>query len=381
MQPPEPQAAGFRETLRGWLQAARMFFRGVGFACLFGAGLVDERVPRSFWPLLVMLVAAASVGLGSPRWKEQKKERREDAFGCLLGACFFVCYLAFFSFREQGWASPAAAVVTAAYVWALARSRHCSWPIAVAGCLLSGAVALRVGWPNRQRLMLVFVGFGLAVALQGVWQIVRYAQRERPRPVPQLDPHPVSGEDIALHWLAWLAFGRIECVQIFSPALDQKIRARYQAEIDALSRLSFNYFCSYAGTFSAFRLLLVLPALVTLMSLVMREVIWLGRDGKIGSCNPVMTASDGSAYAEASGLGVKFYTAFTDGTFLVSANHESFNCEGPVMTKRWRVATVSEAWAGHRSSIEEFEAAGRSVDRRIDFRTFADMNQRETKPR
>jgi hypothetical protein len=228
--------------------------------------------------------------------------------------------------------------------------------------------------------MLAFVGFGLAVALQGFWQIVRYAQGEGPRPVPLLAPYSVSSEDIALRWLVWLVLGRMECVQIYSPALDQKIRARYQTEIDALSRLGFNYFCSYAETFSAFRLLLVLPALATLVMLLKREVIWLDGDGKLGPCNPVMTASDSSAYAEASGLGVKFYTAFTDGTFLVWANHESCNCEGPVMTKRWRVATVSEAWAEHRSSIEEFEAAGRRVDRRIDFKTFADMNQRETKP-
>jgi hypothetical protein len=115
--------------------------------------------------------------------------------------------------------------------------------------------------------------------------------------------------------------------------------------------------------------------------LLQREVIWLGSDGKLGSCSPVMTASDSSAYAEASALGVNFYTSFTDGTFLVSLNHESVNCEGPVMTRRWRVGTVSETWAWHRSSIEEFETAGRSVDCRIDFRTFAGMNQRETKPR
>ena len=380
MQTPEPQAAGF-EKLRGWFHAARMFFRGLAFAWFFGQGLLDGRAPHSFWSLPLMLVGLACVALGSPRENEQKKERKEDAFGCLVGACFLVCYLAFFSFREQVWASPAAAVVTAAYVWALARSRHRSWPTAVAGCLLSGAAVLLVPWPNRQRLMLVFVGFGLAVALQGVWQIVRYAQAERPRPVPQLDPHPVSGEDIALRWLAWLVLGTVECVQILSPGLDQKIRARYRAEIDALSRLGFNYFCSYAGALSAFRLLLVFPALVTLMSLVMREVIWLGSDGKLGSCSPVMTAGDSSTYAEASALGVNFYTSFTDGTFLVTVNHESVNCEGPLMTRRWRVATVSEAWAWHRRSIEELEAAGRSVDRRIDFKTFADMNQRETKPR
>ena len=180
-------------------------------------------------------------------------------------------------------------------------------------------------------------------------------------------PHPASP----------LLFGNIEQVPIISPELDQRIRARYQTETAELGRLGFSYLCSYSAAFSAFRLLLLLPAFAVLGMMSKREVIRLRKDAKIEVCYPLMTARDNSAYAEASALGVKFYTPYADGSFCVSANYRSTNCDGPVMTKCWRVASIAEIWLEHRSAIEAFEAAGRRVDRRIDFRTHAEMCRRE----
>jgi len=61
----------------------------------------------------------------------------------------------------------------------------------------------------------------------------------------------------------------------------------------------------------------------------------------------------------------------------VSANYKCVSSEGPVVTKRWRLAGASDIWAEHLKGIEAAEAAGTRVDRRSDFQAFADMLRRE----
>jgi len=189
----------------------------------------------------------------------------------------------------------------------------------------------------------------------------------RPAPAPQSDGHG----------LAWLLFGRFEFVPISSPSLNQRVRSRYQGTLAELVRLGFCDLCSYGTTFSVFRLLLGIPALSILTLLPKRPVIgwWAGL--RIGECCPLLTARDKGAWADADCEGVKFLTAFTDGTFLVSSNYRTLTLEGPVMTKRWRAGSIGELWAEHRSAVQSFEAAGRIVDRRTAFQEFADLRRRD----
>ena len=177
--------------------------------------------------------------------------------------------------------------------------------------------------------------------------------------------------------LAWLLFGRIEYVKITSPGLDQRVRTRYQEAIAELARLGFDHLCSFGETFSIFRLLLVIPALAILALLPKRPVVGLWGGLRISECCPLLIAGDKGAYAEADCEGVKFYTAFTDGTFLVSSNYKTLTLEGPVMTKRWRAGSIGEAWAQHRAAVQSFEAVGRRVERRTTFQEFADLSQRD----
>lgn len=352
---------------RAGFKVAGTFFVGICIACYFGRRFPWLLVPGcSPWiPLLLPIVPMVLLCWQAWRWVRARD--KADTEYLLPFMALALCWAPLQFFRDYGWAAPAAGVVMAAYAWEFARSRGRSWPIAVMGCLLAGTVALLVPWPNPLRLQLVFTCFGFAVALQGLWEIVRYLQGQRPEPASQ---PAASG-------FAWILFGNIEHVPITSSELDRRIRARYQTETAELERLGFSYLCSYSAAFSAFRLLLLLPAIAVLAMICKREVLRLGKGARIEVCYPLLTAPDNSAYAEASALGVKFYTAFADGSFRVSANYRSTNCDGPVMTKRWRVASIGELWTEHRSAIEALEAAGRPVDRRIDFRTHAGMCRRE----
>ena len=75
---------------------------------------------------------------------------------------------------------------------------------------------------------------------------------------------------------------------------------------------------------------------------------------------------------------MKLFTAFTDGTFLVSAMGLGVEADGPGMTKTCGAANIGEVWARHQLRIRALESAGRHVDRKTSFGTFADLSQRET---
>ncbi len=92
---------------------------------------------------------------------------------------------------------------------------------------------------------------------------------------------------------------------------------------------------------------------------------------------PLLLARDSVAYAEITTSGVKFYTAFTDGTLLISANYQTMTSEGPEIFKRWRIGGIGEIWAEHEARVRSLEAAGRRADRRSDFETYAEMMRRE----
>jgi len=366
MRTSEPQAGGFRERVKVWVSVAGMFLWGAGIACFFGEWLLTRRAPGSL--LGIPLLAALLVSGLLPTWLgSREKAEKADAAGCWMWFYLCLCWALLFLVRQHVWAAPAAAVVAAVWVWALGRTWRRSWPIAVMGCLAAGAVALQVRLPNEQRLLLVSAGFGLAMALQGVWEMVRHWQGQRPEPAPQEGGYG----------LAWLLFGRIEYLQITSSALDQHFRARYQEATGELARLGFGYLCSYGETFSVFRLLLGIPALAILSLLPKRPVVGIWGGLRISECCPLLIAGDKDAYAEADCECVKFYTAFTDGTFLVSSNYKTLTLKGPVMTKRWRAAGIGEAWGEHQAAVQAFEAAGRRVDRRSSFQEFADLSQRD----
>ncbi len=71
---------------------------------------------------------------------------------------------------------------------------------------------------------------------------------------------------------------------------------------------------------------------------------------------------------------MKFYTTFTGGTLLISANYRTVTAEGRV-TKRCRRSSIGDAWTDHQAAVRSFEAEGRKVDRRSDFNAFIELNR------
>jgi hypothetical protein len=101
---------------------------------------------------------------------------------------------------------------------------------------------------------------------------------------------------------------------------------------------------------------------------------------KIMACYALLASGDKTTYANPCEVGVKLFTAFTDGTFLVSATGPVLEPEvpNPTMTKYCGAATIADAWASHQIRIRSCESNGKQVDREIRFSTYADMSDKET---
>jgi hypothetical protein len=95
----------------------------------------------------------------------------------------------------------------------------------------------------------------------------------------------------------------------------------------------------------------------------------------------VFISRNKTAFGYASGLGVKFYTAFQDGTLLVSKAYSDANIPAaPMIVKFAEKASISETWAKHQERIAALEAEGKCVDRQTSFQAYAEISYKETAP-
>jgi hypothetical protein len=179
-----------------------------------------------------------------------------------------------------------------------------------------------------------------------------------------------------IHWI----MGPIGHVRIRSVAFEKRVRARFQSEIAQLTRLDFEYSYSDGETFSLLRMPLVLPALTAFAMWRNHEAMTIYRGTKLLAGFPVLSSSDRRTCANPSGLGVKFYTAFTDGTLLVSKNFDDPTSAAPMVVKHCKAASIAQAWAEHQGRIEELEAEGKHVDCDTSFEAYAELSQKETAP-
>jgi hypothetical protein len=224
--------------------------------------------------------------------------------------------------------------------------------------------------PDFRRVFLFVVFIGMLVVIVSV----KSKRRETPS-------EPISPEgNRTLIRFVHSVFGTIQHVRIDSPELDRRVRARYQAEINELNSLGFDYLCSDGETFSLFRLLLVLPAVVLIGMWSERMPVAL-RGASILVGYPVLVSKIRSTITNPDGRRMKFFTAFTDGTLLVSGTYADPTSRGPGIVRNFQPGTISEAWARHQARVEALVEEGKLVDRQGDHQAYVTMAERDTAAR
>lgn len=175
--------------------------------------------------------------------------------------------------------------------------------------------------------------------------------------------------------LLFQAFGDVEYVQISSPQIEERIRARYQSEIDQLSLLGFSYRFSDGQTFPIVNLVMIFPAIVLLMMLWKREVIVLHRGRAFLIGHAIYGSADNTTFGHPSGLGIVFHTAFQYGSVLMSTNYGSESSPGPTFERHaYKGASISDTWAAHQRSVQARVANGAEIDRDMSFKAYVGIN-------
>jgi hypothetical protein len=221
---------------------------------------------------------------------------------------------------------------------------------------------------------LIFLGVGLAV------QFGALSKGERLR-------HPIWTVVEVLSFLLGVAsvvfsvklLGVIEHVPIYSPEFEQRIRTRYQSECDQLTNLGFDRTFYFGEAFPLIRLFLIFSALIVFMMWLKREVMTVHDSLKFMAGYPIFASRDKTAFAHPNGLGVKFHTAFQDGTILMTKNYGDATGYGPaVVAQCMKKASISELWTAHQRRTQEFEVEGKRVDSQVSFQAYSEISRKET---
>jgi hypothetical protein len=174
------------------------------------------------------------------------------------------------------------------------------------------------------------------------------------------------------HSIVTASLGSQEYIQISTPEIEQRIRSRYQSQLAQLQAAGFYHIFDFGQTFSLVRLFLILPATMAALMLFNREVLSI-KNGKFMIAHPVFAASDQSTLAHTFGLGTKFYTAFDDGTVLVSKSFKDRLPDTPGTLKHGKGGSISATWAAHQERTRQLLTEGKFIIRRTDFDFYTEM--------
>lgn len=168
--------------------------------------------------------------------------------------------------------------------------------------------------------------------------------------------------------------------QTMDQEIMNRVRKRHQQSLQALKRLSFDEYAFFGETVQAFGFSpMGLAGVFGMFVAIFNEVTKVDWNLDVTIFNMVMASRQESAYSAPFGLGVKFYTGFSDGTCVISANFESqsIHDDGQKIYKFVGAQTIESAWANHKNRVDAFGAQGKQKIEHLSFAGFLQLTQRE----
>jgi hypothetical protein len=159
-----------------------------------------------------------------------------------------------------------------------------------------------------------------------------------------------------------------------------RVRKRHQPAMQALQHLNFAEYGFFGETVQAMGFSpLGLSGFLGMLFAIFNEVSKVEWNLDVTIFNMVMASREDSAYAAPFGLGVKFYTSFTDGTCIISASFESqpIRDEQQKLYKFAASQTVESTWLSHKQQVDVFCTGGKQKIDHLSFAGFLQLAQRE----
>ena len=152
----------------------------------------------------------------------------------------------------------------------------------------------------------------------------------------------------------------IRYVEESDPQRQARVRTRFGQDIEALTRLGFRELCFYREEFGLFSSWIGLP--MFLLMLFKREVVGLDMSLHVGASFILMCHNSPATIVLPMGLGIKFYSGFSDRTVLISANFPSCAASHEAgVVKHASSMSADEAWTRHQQRVQELEHKGKAL--------------------
>jgi hypothetical protein len=168
--------------------------------------------------------------------------------------------------------------------------------------------------------------------------------------------------------------------QTLEKEIHDRVRRKHGAILNELRALNFAEYYFFGETVGALGFSpLGCSGFLGMLVALFTEITRIESNLSITLFNVVMASREYAAYASPFGLGVKFYTGFTDGTCVITGNFDSPAIHDH-LEKLYKVAmpqSVAAAWSNHKALVDAFSAEGKQKSEPLSFAGYLQLVQRE----
>jgi hypothetical protein len=162
--------------------------------------------------------------------------------------------------------------------------------------------------------------------------------------------------------------------------IHDRVRRKHAAIIHELKALNFQEFYFFGETVGTLGFSpLGCSGFFGMLVALFHEVTKIERNLGITLFNVVMGFRDYATYAGPFGMGVKFYTGFTDGTCVITANFNTpaIQDDQEKLYKFALAQPVAAAWSTHKNWVDKLCSDGKQKSEPLSFAGYLKLVQRE----
>src|SRR3989441_3294144 len=167
---------------------------------------------------------------------------------------------------------------------------------------------------------------------------------------------------------------REEYTEITDPSIQSRVRARHNLKIAPLQALGFQHFAYRLEALPPYSAISNFPIVLMMFS---KEVLVFPKPARLGVANILLTHSTPSTIAECVGLGIKFYSVFSDGTLLISSSYRSplVPTSNSQIIQNPHCQNADEAWSAHRQKAAELGVQGLTARNLSSFADYVEIER------
>ena len=165
-----------------------------------------------------------------------------------------------------------------------------------------------------------------------------------------------------------------EYTEITDPNVQSRVRNLHDSKIVSLQNLGFQQFAFCLELMPPYSAISKFPLVLMMYR---KEVLVFPKPARFGVAQILLSHSGPSSIATTSGLGIKFYSIFMDGTLLVSSSYRSRLVPSPNsrIIKNPDCQTVEEAWLTHKERTAELGTRGLALRSLSSFADYVEIER------